>query len=84
MQCQSLILLAEVLHDERQTEAARFQIANQACADRPTAITVVASALRRFQVALANATVGLREPTASSTARVNTSPAISGLGADPL
>jgi hypothetical protein len=46
MQSQSLILLAEVRHNELQTEAARFQIVNQACADRPTAIGVVATALR--------------------------------------
>ena len=47
MQSQSLILLAEVRHNESQAEAARFQIVNQACADQPTAIEVVASALRR-------------------------------------
>ena len=83
MQSQSLILLAEVRHDELQTEAARFQIVNQACADRPTAIGVVASALGRFWVALANA-ARLHVRGALTSARVNASPAIPGLGSDAM
>ena len=38
MQSQSVILLAEVRHNEFQAEAARLRIVNQACAHRPTAI----------------------------------------------
>src|SRR4051812_36303811 len=55
MQSQSMILLAEVRHNEFQAEAARLRIVNQACADRPTAIKVVARAGRRFRIALASA-----------------------------
>jgi predicted NBD/HSP70 family sugar kinase len=59
MQSQSVILLAEVRHNELQTEAERLQVVNQACAGRPTAIDVVVSAGRRFQIALANAVARL-------------------------
>src|SRR5215213_1312595 len=62
MQSQSVILLAEVRHNEFQAEAARLRIVNQACADRSTVIEVVAGALRGFRAALANATVRLRMP----------------------
>ena len=78
MQSQSLILLAEVRHDELQTEAARFRIVNQACADRPTPIRVVASALQRFRVALANAAVRLHMQGTLTGAREHASPAIPG------
>ena len=84
MQSQSLTMLAEVLHDERQTEAARFQIVNQACADRPTAIEIVASAGRRFRMALVNATLRLRVAGVSASSRRNASSTISGLGADTV
>ena len=77
MQSQSLILLAEVLHDELQTEAARFQIVNQACAEWPTQIGVIASALRRVQVALANA-ARLHMRGAVSSALEDVGPAIPG------
>jgi hypothetical protein len=84
MQSQSLILLAEVRHNESQAEAARFQIVNQACADQPTAIEFVASALRRFRVALANATVRLHLARTLTKARENASPAIPGLRTDAV
>jgi hypothetical protein len=51
MQSQSVIMLAEVLHTEAQAEAARLQIVNQACAQRPTA--------RRLRIAPANAAAHL-------------------------
>jgi hypothetical protein len=59
MQSQSVILLAEVLHTEAQAEAARLQIVNQACAQRPTASGVIASAQRRLRIAPANAAAHL-------------------------
>jgi hypothetical protein len=84
MQSQSVILLAEVRHNELQTEAARFQIVKQARADRPAACGVVASALRRVQVALANATVRLHMPGTLTGARADASAAIPGLGTDAV
>jgi hypothetical protein len=84
MQSQSLILLAEVLHDELQTEAARFQIVNQACAGRPTTVEVVASTLRRVRVALANATVRLHMPGTLTGAGADASAAIPGVGTDEV
>jgi hypothetical protein len=82
MQSQSVILLAEVRHNEFQAEAARLRIVNQACGHGPSPIEVAASAVRRFRIALANAAVGLRDQSAAATARVDTCPTVSGLGAD--
>ena len=84
MQSPFVAQLAEIRHNDLHAEAARRRIIDRACADRPTAIAAVASARGRVRMALANAAVGLREQGASMSARVNTSPAISGLGADPL
>ena len=84
MQSQSMILLAEVRHNEFQAEAARLRIVNQACADRATAIEVVASAGRRFRIALASAAGRLHVHEVSASSRGIGRPASSALHADPL
>jgi hypothetical protein len=84
MQSQSVILLAEVRHNELQTEAARLRIVNQACADGPTAIEVVASAGRRFRIALASAAGRLRVHGVSASSQGTGLPANPALHADPL
>jgi hypothetical protein len=84
MQSQSVILLAEVRHNELQSEAARFRIVNQACADRPTAIEIIASAGRRFRIALASAARRLYVHGVSASSRGAGRPASPALHADPL
>ena len=84
MQSQSMILLAEVRHNEFQAEAARLRIVNQACADGPTAIEVVASAGRRFRIALASAAGRLHVHGVSASSRGAGRPASPALHADPL
>ena len=84
MQSPFVAQLAEIRHKDLHAEAARRRIIDRVCADRPTAIAAVASAGRRFWIALANAAGALREQCAVTTARVSSGPAISGLGADPL
>jgi hypothetical protein len=77
-----VILLAEVRHNEFQAEAARLRIVNQACAHKPSPIKVVASAGRRFQMALVNAAVHLHVARVSASSRGNPNSTVSGLGAD--
>jgi hypothetical protein len=88
MQSQSMILLAEIRHNEFQVEAARLQIVNQACAHRPMASEVIASARGRVRVALANAASRIRMQVhvqgVLATTRRNGSPAVSALSADTL
>jgi hypothetical protein len=88
MQSQSVILLAEVRHNEFQAEAARLQIVNQACAHRAAPSLVVASVWRRCSVKLANAATGLhahlQRQGVLATTRGNGRPAVPRLGADTL
>jgi hypothetical protein len=84
MQSQTMILLAEARHNEFQAEAARLRIVNQACADRPTAIGVVASAGRRFWIALVNTAGHLHVHGVSSSSRGTARMASPALHADPL
>jgi hypothetical protein len=89
MQSQSILLLAEVRHNEAQAEAARLWIVNQACARGAAPNEVVASAWGRLGTAFANAATRLVHAHAHAqgvlaTARGNGSPAVSGLGPDTL
>jgi hypothetical protein len=84
MQSQTVMLLAEVRHNEFQAEAARVRIVNQACGHGASPIGVAASALRRFRIALANAAARLHEQGVSAAASGNVRPAISGPGAGML
>ena len=84
MQSQSMILLAEVRHNEFQAEAARLRIVNQACADGLSAIEVIASAGRRFRIALASAARRLHAHGVSASSRGTERPASPALHADPL
>jgi hypothetical protein len=84
MQSQSVIQLAEVRHNELQLEATRFLIANQARAHRASPVGVVASAGRRFWVAVTNGAACLRVQDRVMTARRNSIPAIRGLGTDAV
>jgi hypothetical protein len=88
MQSQSVILLAEVRHNELQAEAARLHIVNQACAHRAASSVVVDNLWRRCRVALANIATSLyahlQRQRVLATSRGNGSPAVSRLGADTL
>jgi hypothetical protein len=84
MQSQTVMLLAEVRHNEFQAEAARLRIVNQACGHGASPIGVAASALRRFRIALANVAAPRQLPGALATARGNGRPAASELSADVL
>jgi len=88
MQSQSIILLAEVRHNEFQSEAARLRIVNQACGPGPTASGIIASARGRVRIALANAVSGIRMHAHGrgdlATTRRNGSPAVSGLITDTI
>ena len=81
MQSQSLILLAEVRHNELQAEAARLHIVNQACAHTAAPSVVVASLWRRCRVTLANIATSLyahlQRQRDLATKRGNGSPAVS-------
>jgi hypothetical protein len=88
MQSQSVILLAEVRHNELQAEAARLHIVNQASAHTAAPSVVVDSLWRRCWVTLANVAAGLhahlQRQRVLATTRGNGSPAVSRLGADTL
>jgi hypothetical protein len=88
MQSQSVILLAEVRHNESQVEAARLYIVNQACAHRAVSSGVVASVWRRWSVPLAvfaaRLHAHLQTQAVLTTTRGNGSPAVSRLRADTL
>jgi hypothetical protein len=88
MQSQSVILLAEVRHNELQAEAARLHIVNQACAHRAASSVVVDSQWRRCRVTMANVATSLcahlQRQRVLVTGRENGSPAVSTFGADTL
>ena len=88
MQSQSIILLAEVRHNEFQAEAARLRIINQACAPGPTASGIIANALGRVRTAFANAASRIRMHAHVrgdlARTRRNGSPAVSGLSTDTI
>jgi hypothetical protein len=86
MQSQSIILLAEVRHNEFQSEAARLRIVNQACAKRAAPKQVVASEQGRFRTALANVAARLQVRVhlqrVLATTSGNGRSVVSGLGAE--